>query len=55
MNRVGATLILSGLLVVLGLAILVETAIQGGGIGYLLGVLMIGAGALRIWLLRRTV
>ncbi len=54
MSRAGATQILSGLLVVLGIVILAQTAIQGGGIGYLLGVLMIGAGGLRIWLARRT-
>ncbi len=48
------TMFLSSLLVVLGIVVLVQTAIQGGGIGYLLGVLVIGAGALRIWLLRRT-
>jgi len=54
MTRTRATQILSAVLVVLGIAILVQTAMQGGGIGYLLGVLFIGAGALRIWLLGRT-
>jgi hypothetical protein len=52
-TRERATRILSAVLVALGLVILVQTAVRGGGIGYLLGVLMIGAGALRIWLLRR--
>ena len=54
MTRARTTQILSAVLVVLGIAILVQTAIQGGGIGYLLGVLMIGAGALRIWLIGKT-
>ena len=54
MTRARATLLLSGLLVVLGLAICVETAIEGGGIGFVLGGLLILAGALRIYLLRRS-
>ena len=38
MTRGGMTMFLSSLLVVLGIVVLVQTAIQGGGIGYLLGV-----------------
>ncbi len=53
MSRGVVTLVLSSILVVLGIVILVQTAIGGGGIGYLVGVLMIGAGAARIWLLRK--
>jgi uncharacterized membrane protein HdeD (DUF308 family) len=51
-NRVN--LILSGVLVVLGVVVLVETAVVGGGLGYLIGVLMILAGGLRIFLETRT-
>ena len=53
MTRKRVTQILSAVLIVLGIVILVQTALQGGGIGYLLGVLFVGAGALRIWLLGR--
>jgi hypothetical protein len=45
-----ATVMISAVLVILGIAILVETAIVGGGIGYLLGVLFASAGALRLYL-----
>jgi hypothetical protein len=38
--------------VALGVALLVQTARAGGGIGYLLGVLFIGLGAGRLYLLR---
>jgi hypothetical protein len=49
-TRGGATVLLSGLLVVLGIAVCVETALGGGGIGYLLGPLLALAGGLRIYL-----
>jgi hypothetical protein len=49
-----STIAFSALLVVLGLVILVETAVVGGGLGYLLGGLLAAAGALRILLLRKT-
>lgn len=52
--RSASTLAFSALLVVLGVAILVETAIVGGSLGYLLGTLLALAGALRIYLVRRT-
>jgi hypothetical protein len=48
--------ILSGLMVVLGLAVLVRTAVAGGGVlalGYVLGTLLVLAGALRLYLSRR--
>ncbi len=37
----------------IGLALVVETAIAGGGIGYLLGVLFFAVGAGRLYLLVR--
>ncbi len=45
--RSRATLILSALLVALGLVVIVETVVLGGGIGLVLGVLLVLAGALR--------
>jgi hypothetical protein len=49
------TLVLSGLLVVLGVAIIVRTIAVGvgGGLGLLIGALFILAGGLRAYLLRR--
>jgi hypothetical protein len=49
------TLVLSGLLVVLGVAIVVRTlaAGAGGGLGLLIGALFMLAGGLRIYLQRR--
>jgi len=41
------------LLVALGVAMLVVTVMHGGGVGILLGVLFIAAGAGRLWMLRR--
>ena len=37
----------------LGFAILVVTAVAGGGVGYVLGVLFVAAGAGRLYLARR--
>jgi hypothetical protein len=37
----------------LGLAIIVETAVQGGGVGYVIGLLFVALGAGRLYLLRR--
>jgi hypothetical protein len=48
--------ILSGLMVLLGVAVIVRTAVAGGGLlalGYVLGVLLVLAGALRLYLSRR--
>ncbi|MGZ4257122.1 MAG: hypothetical protein ACXVFQ_25080 [Solirubrobacteraceae bacterium] len=54
MNRYPALVVAFGVIVAgIGVALLVETAINGGGVGYLLGLLFIGAGAGRIYLLRR--
>jgi hypothetical protein len=36
----------------IGIALVVETAIAGGGVGYLFGVLFIAAGAGRLYVLR---
>ena len=47
-----ATLVFGVIAVVLGLAILVQTARHGGGIGYLIGVLFIALGAGRLYLLK---
>jgi hypothetical protein len=53
-NRARATTAVSALIVVLGVILLVETAIAGGGTtGYLLGGLFIVAGAGRFYLSRR--
>jgi len=37
----------------LGIAILVETVILGGGVGYVIGVLFVALGIGRLYLLRR--
>jgi hypothetical protein len=52
-TRTRATLVLSGLLVALGLALIVETAVLGGGLGLLLGFLFVLAGGLRLYLSSR--
>jgi hypothetical protein len=43
---------LSVLLLVIGVALLAQTAIVGGGVGYLIGALFLLAGALRLRLAR---
>ena len=53
----GSTLVLSILMVVVGVALLISTALRGGGplaIGILFGLLFIAAGSARIYLLRKT-
>jgi hypothetical protein len=47
--RAGSTLVFAVLFVGIGIALIVETAILGGGIGYLLGVLFAAAGAGRFY------
>ena len=47
--RAASTLIFALLFVGIGTALIVETAILGGGIGYLLGVLFVAAGAGRFY------
>ena len=39
--------------VMLGIAIVVQTAREGGGVGYLIGVMFVALGVGRIYLLRR--
>lgn len=54
MNRYPALVVAFGLLAAgIGVALIVETAVKGGGVGYLLGLLFVGAGIGRIYLLRR--
>ena len=49
-----STLVFGVVMAVLGIAILVETTLAGGGsFGYLLGVLFVGLGVGRVHLLRR--
>lgn len=44
---------LSGILVVIGVAVLVQTARVGGGIGYAIGGLLVVAGVGRLYVLHR--
>jgi hypothetical protein len=50
--RARATILISALLVALGVVLIVETALVGGGVGFFVGVLFLGAGVLRIVLAR---
>jgi hypothetical protein len=55
LHRAGTT-VTSVLLVVIGVAILVRTIVNGGGVlalGWLLGLLFVGAGVGRLWVTRR--
>jgi hypothetical protein len=54
--RTNATMVLSTLLVVLGVAVIVRTVLLGvgGGLGLLLGAFLLTAGAARLYLARRT-
>ena len=51
--RARTTLAFSAVLLVLGIALIVETAVLGGGIGLLLGALFVLAGGLRLYLSSR--
>jgi hypothetical protein len=51
--RLKLTVVLSALMIVLGVALLVETAVLGGGIGYVFGALLVLAGAGRLYVSRR--
>jgi hypothetical protein len=53
MNYVGLSRLLAATFVAIGLAMIVVTASRGGGVGYLLGVLFMAAGAGRLYLLQR--
>ena len=52
MSRAAATAALSALTALLGLGVIVETALVGGGVGFLLGALLILAGGVRLYLSR---
>ena len=57
MNRVyrRSVLVFGALAVVLGFAILVRTAYEGGGtVGFVVGALFVALGAARLYLLKRT-
>jgi hypothetical protein len=47
-----ATLALALVFVGIGVALLVETAVVGGALGYVIGLLFVAAGAGRLYLLR---
>jgi len=47
--RLKVTVVLSALMVVLGVALLIETIVLGGGIGYVLGGMLVVAGAGRLY------
>jgi hypothetical protein len=48
------TIFLSGLLVALGIVLVIETTLAGGGaVGYLLGAMLALVGAFRVYLARR--
>ncbi len=52
----GATVVLSGLMIVIGVAMIVRTLAEGGGpiaLGLLLGLLFVAAGAGRLYVERR--
>jgi hypothetical protein len=51
--RLKLTVVLSALMVVLGIALIVETAVLGGGIGFLFGGLLVVAGLGRLYVSRR--
>ena len=54
MNRYPALVVAFGVITAsLGIALIVETAVKGGGVGYLLGLLFVAVGVGRIYLLRR--
>jgi hypothetical protein len=47
--RLKVTVVLSAVMVVLGVALLIETVVLGGGIGYVLGGMLVVAGAGRLY------
>ena len=49
----GATGLFGLAAMAIGVAILVQTAREGGGLGYLIGILFVALGAGRLYLLRR--
>jgi uncharacterized membrane protein HdeD (DUF308 family) len=51
--RAPATVVLSALTALLGVVLIVETAVVGGALGFLLGALLLAAGGLRLALVLR--
>ncbi|HEX3254959.1 MAG TPA: hypothetical protein VHQ96_04160 [Gaiellaceae bacterium] len=51
--RLRVTTVLSRVMIVLGVVLLVETAIVGGGLGYLLGALLVLGGVGRLYVSSR--
>ncbi len=51
--RAPATVVLSALAALLGVVLIVETALVGGALGFLLGALFLAAGGLRLALVLR--
>jgi hypothetical protein len=49
-----ATVALSTLMAVLGVVLIVETALVGGSLGFLIGALFLAAGSLRLFLVMRS-
>ena len=49
----GATALFALTFVGIGVALIIATAVRGGGVGYLLGVLFVALGLGRLWLLRQ--
>jgi hypothetical protein len=45
-------IVFAAVFIALGVALVVQTARQGGGVGYLLGMLFVGLGVGRLYLLR---
>jgi hypothetical protein len=52
-THANVVLVLSVLFVGIGIALIVQTARLGGGLGYLIGILFVGLGIGRIFLQRR--
>ncbi len=49
----GATVVFAVVFVGIGIALIVETAVVGGGFGYVIGLLFVAAGIGRLYVLRR--
>jgi len=49
----GATALFGLAAIAIGVAILIQTAREGGGLGYLIGILFVALGAGRLYLLQR--
>ena len=49
----GTVAVMASLLIALGVAMIIRTALEGGGVGLLLGALFVAAGVGRLWLMRK--